>query len=275
VLKITVANGSVNFLYDDTAGLVDELVGIVVTGGTPNVTMRLIGNHGVSIPSLGFVSAPTFEAQGSPDPLDRSVGTLSFKNVNVDDIDISGNATSIRLKNGNLGDCTIGDPSDPESFDVGYLGSLVLQGKVSKGTGQLTGDLSVLRSLWQRLDAVDITGSVTIGGDAGTILVRHDLDAPISVNGNAFAISAIHDTDGIEDPIHIGGDLINFKANRAPFMGSVEIQGSLKGTFDVLGGANSDTRTVEFDPVADITTAHYETGGTLIVHSQVKGGKIK
>ncbi|RKY25308.1 MAG: hypothetical protein DRP79_06750, partial [Planctomycetota bacterium] len=176
---------------------------------------------------------------------------------------------------GDLEDCTIGDPGHPGETGIGSLNSLLLQGSSSRGTGDLTGDLFVLDDLTNKLEAMNITGSVVIGGDARTISVRRDLEAPIDVAGSVRNITANRDVNGINQPINIGGDLVTFKAKRGPFTADVEILGRLRGKFDMRGSADTATRVVTFDPFAYTTTADYTSGGTLVVHDHVRHSRIR
>jgi len=158
---------------------------------------------------------------------------------------------------------------------VGDLGELSVQGNLARGTGKLTGDVSVFHNLTGKIEAMDITGSITVGNNARSIIARHDLAAPIYVNGDLQEIGADNDTNGIDHDIHVGGSLGNLKAGKASFTSTVEVLGSLKGVFDVLGNADLKTRTVGFNPLVNVTVGQYVTGGTLAVHSFVNAKNIK
>ena len=281
-LKIRVANGSAKFLYSDpdADGKLDTLVGLQVDGGKPNITVTVTGNN--SLATLGVLSAPSYVIPSATSTtLFRSVNNVEFQNINVGGITISGSAKSIHLVNGNLVDCTIGDVLHPNGLGVGNLTELVLQGNLSKGTGNLSGNLNVLHDLTNKVEAMDITGSITVGHNAKSIIARHDLEATITVHGDLKEIGADNDTNGINKDIIIDGSLGNLKASKAPFFATlspstVEIMGRLTGVFDVLGKADTATRIVQYP--GGVTTAQYVNvvpGGLLVVHSFVNARNIK
>jgi len=226
-------------------------------------------------PAIGLISAPLAPRPGYTNPIPTSIHDINTKNLDVTEINITGNANNINITNGDLDFLTVGDENYFQgTFDdkaVGNLKNLIIKnGSIGSYVGA---DIKILSSLSGKIVADEIMGTMELGsamhsGKFGTIQANYDFDSTLTVYGKLKEIVAKNDTD-LDVDITIHGSLNNLTMAKARFTSHVQCE-ELGGTFDVYGGNADRTLTYGYET----TSAQYNTGGVLTVFDITKSQRI-
>ena len=226
-------------------------------------------------PAIGLISAPLAPRPGYTNPIPTSIHDINTKNLDVTEINITGNANNINITNGDLDFLTVGDENYFQgTFDdkaVGNLKNLIIKnGSIGSYIGA---DIKILSSLSGKIVADEIMGTMELGsamhsGKFGTIQANYDFDSTLTVYGKLKEIVAKNDTD-LDVDITIHGSLNNLTMAKARFTSHVQCE-ELGGTFDVYGGNADRTLTYGYET----TSAQYNTGGVLTVFDITKSQRI-
>jgi hypothetical protein len=233
-----------------------------------------IGNDAGKIAATGDVSVTGLTVRSD-------LRNLTGANISSSGISIGDDAGNIAATaNFGVTGMTVG--GDLSSLTAKNISSSSISVSGDAGKIAATGDYSV-------------TG-LTIGSDLRTLTAKNIISSGISVDGNVGKIAVTGDfgvtglsvhfdlrsliaktATSLTSPIIVGGSIGTFSMPLASFSAGTIETGGLKHVFDVLGEADTATRTVTHDlsTVPVITTANYVAGGTLIVHANVPDSRFE